>query len=190
MMESLTKKWHGVPIWAWVAGGLLVAYVGYRRFSNRSSSSSSQSGMTANPLNDSPLTGGGSSAPPPFTGVTQAVDPNTGNVMESMGVDTSGAIPDGSQQTVTPLDPFQWYGPNSGAAVGGPSPLYAYSSGQEVGESPGLGSVFSPSAPASQGYAALGFQPSDNITFVPTQITPGNAAPVPVPIKGTRVSVV
>lgn len=196
MTVELTRKWHGLPVWTWGIGGLVIAYLAYRWYSHRSSSGSSAlGGVTQSPTDTPALTGGGSSAPPPFTETTTAVDPTTGNAVDSGPSNTDyGGSPDSSAAVVTPLDPNQWYGPNSGAALGGPSPLYAYTSigGQQtlIGQSPGLGSAFSIDQPASVGYENLGFEPSDNITFVPTPINPANAAPVAVPVKGTRLSVV
>lgn len=163
----------------WIAGGLIIAYLSYRWYSGRSSSSAASGGgiTPAQAAASQDLGGGGGgNQPPPVVGTTTAVDPSTGNVVDSSSVD-NGAPSDSGVRT--PLDPYQWYAPGSGVAAIGPSPLYAYSSGQLVGESPGLGSVFSTDKPASEGYAALGFQASDPITFVPTPIS---SMPTPTPI--------
>lgn len=68
----------------------------------------------------------------------------------------------------------------SNPSVPAPAPLYAYSQGIPIAESPIAGSVFSTSTPAAAGYSALGVQPSAPITFVPTPQNPANAAPTRV----------
>lgn len=86
---------------------------------------------------------------------------------------------------------YSFYPAGSGAATGGDSPLYAYSGGQMIAESPIAGSVFSLSKPASQGYEALGVKASDPITFVPTPMgTPTAPADyTPRPTVGHAVAV-
>ncbi len=34
-LKGLTKKWHGLPLWAWAAVGAVVLYFGYRWYKNR-----------------------------------------------------------------------------------------------------------------------------------------------------------
>lgn len=93
-LQGLTKKWHGLPIWAWAAIVGLVLYLGYRWYSSRNSSSSSNatpstaaaSAQTPDTSGGYPLAsgdGGGSSFIPP-----QTDQPLTGN-------NTSGGYPFG-----------------------------------------------------------------------------------------------
>lgn len=139
---------------------------------------SSFAGMTAGGVGGSTAgqTGVGSS---PSAGGAQA-----GAVTEATGApiivnpqpsftSTAPANPDNTTTDVAnPATSF--YPPGTLAAnpsLPAPAPLYAYSSGQEVAESPIAGSVFSTSTPAAAGYQALGVQPSAPVTFVPTPET-------------------
>jgi hypothetical protein len=77
------------------------------------------------------------------------------------------------------------------AASAAPNPLYAYSGGSLIAESPIAGSVFSPYAPASSGYEALGVHASDPVTFVPAPMsTPTTSSwQGERPVRGTAVPV-
>jgi hypothetical protein len=75
----------------------------------------------------------------------------------------------------------QFYAPNAAGlarAAAGSAPLYSYAgiggTSTLTGESPTAGRQFSTTTPASSGYEALGYDPSQNITFVPTLEQPGN----------------
>lgn len=53
MAEELTtgfqRKWHGVPVWGWTAGGGAVAFVAYRWWRNRKTASTTSSTSTSTP---------------------------------------------------------------------------------------------------------------------------------------------
>lgn len=81
-----------------------------------------------------------------------------------------------------------FYPPGYGVSTG-PAPLYAYSGGHEIAESPIAGSVFSTTTPAAAGYNALGVQPSAPITFVPTTMSAPDVPARVNPSVGKNVAV-
>lgn len=57
-LQSLNQKWHGLPVWVWAAITVVVLYLAYRWWQNRSSSSSSNATDTTNSTDTAPDTGG------------------------------------------------------------------------------------------------------------------------------------
>lgn len=58
--SSLTKPWHGLPVWAWVVGGTVVAYLVWTKVLHKSSSStSSTSSVPSGAVGTAAPAGGG-----------------------------------------------------------------------------------------------------------------------------------
>ena len=58
-LKGLTKKWHGLPIWAWAAIAGLVLYLGYRWYRNRNPSSANATPNSASSAVQTPDSSGG-----------------------------------------------------------------------------------------------------------------------------------
>ena len=90
---GLSKKWHGLPVYAWISGGVLILAVGYYLYErNKASSAASATGQaTGNPV---PITG---------TGTTSSVVPTT---RAKRGIRQTKV--GGGYLSETPVDGFQW----------------------------------------------------------------------------------
>lgn len=148
-------------------------------------------GSSSTPIGDA--SGGGASLPDygGGGGVAGGGRPAPGQGMSSadnlgFGLDSGGdgSTGDPVADTYSPEPIYQapsgdlFYQYGSGAAAGGSSPLYAFSSGSGVAESPTAGAQFSTFAPAQYGYESLGFAPSAPVTFAPTPTINANPAPI------------
>jgi hypothetical protein len=83
-LQGLTKKWHGLPIWAWAVVAAVVLYFGYRWYKNRTPAAA------ANPAG---------------SGTATAADPNAGSTGALGGLPGSGDSGGGGGTfTPTPSD--------------------------------------------------------------------------------------
>ena len=122
-LESLTQKWHGVPVWIWAFGASLVLYLGYRYYKGRSTTATATPAATTTAATDTsgantPVQygGGGGSGISPYwqgdttTPQTDAIVTGTGNPLGSVTTDpgtpniaTSKTV--SSKAKITPATP-------------------------------------------------------------------------------------
>ena len=98
-LSSLTKKWHGIPVWALAAGTAVMIFLVYlyirRRQANSSSSSSSQGAPSDATPPDSGLgnlPGDGSGIGSSFPGQTETVGPQPGQTTPDITINVPTPI--------------------------------------------------------------------------------------------------
>lgn len=123
-MKSLTRKWHGLPIWAWAAIVAVMLFLLYRYFQGRSSGTAASTSPTAaqtdtGAASGSPAAGGSAGLPQPLDN-TQPYD-----FFGSVPVDYSGAyLPAIDLGSYNPTE-----APNNPAPTdAGTYPVYQYGS--------------------------------------------------------------
>lgn len=91
---GLSKKWHGMPVYVWISGGVLILAVGYYLYErNKASSAAAATGQaTGNPV--------------PITGTPTTPTPTTPTKRAKRGIRQTQV--GGGYLSETPVDGFQW----------------------------------------------------------------------------------